>query len=861
MEEKFARQILEEMPFAYSCHRIILNKKGEPEDYIFFDVNHAFEEMTGLKKEAILGKKITEVIPGMEDDNWDWIKFYAKVALIGEKQEFIWHVEPLKHWYKITAFALEKDYLITIFQEITSEMEQIKIFESQKREVQDLKTEFEAVFDSSQDAIFMLGLEEGELRYLRTNKVHQEMTGFSLADIKGKTPAELFGKEIGKKIVDSYNKVDGMGSGMIYEETIDLPGGKRIWRTRLTTVGEGGTPKYLIGSSRDITEQRQAEREREELSKLLQAMFDEHTAVMLFIEPYNGKITAANPAACNFYGYTREELLDMYIYEINMLPSEEVKKQYFMALQGKRRYFMAPHRLKNGETRLVDVYSCPVSYGGENLLFSVVFDVTEREKYREELYREKELLRITLLSIGDGVVTTDRTGRIKTMNKVAEEVVGWSEEEAQGKPFAEVFRMIRETTGEEVEDLVAKVLRTEKAVSLADYTALINKEGQRISIAASAAPIKDEKGNVYGAVVVFRDIRKEKANQEKIIYLNYHDVVTGLYNRRFMEERISQMNVSEELPLALIMADVNGLKLVNDVFGHEKGDELLQKTAGVIKMICGESAVVARWGGDEFLILLPRTSAEEARKVMGKIRKRCLRAKTDQVPLSIAMGCAVKYEPSGSMRQLIKEAEEGMYRQKLLEDKSYRNKIMNTMLTTLAAKSTETEEHAERLKTYCLLIGQKMGLEDKDLDELALLAMLHDIGKIGVKESILNKPGPLDDKEWEEMKKHTEIGYRIARNIPELASISDYILSHHERWDGKGYPQGLKGEEIPLVCRILAVVDAYDAMTSDRSYRKALSVETALAEIKRNAGIQFDPEVVEIFIELIRSQALRQTKI
>lgn len=259
-----------------------------------------------------------------------------------------------------------------------------------------------------------------------------------------------------------------------------------------------------MGASKDITLQKKAEEEKEELLQRLQAMFNEHSAVMLLIEPLTGRIAEANPAACAYYGYTREEILSMCIQDINMLPKEEVEKCRLLAFKEEQRYFVFPHRLKSGEIRLVDVYSCPVTQSGEKLLFSIIFDVTDREKYKEELYREKELLRTTLLSNGDGVATTDQAGRITALNRAAEEITGWSEEAVKGRPFAEVFKLISEATGQEVEEPVAKVLRTGKTIGLANHTALINKEGRQIPIADSAAPIKDEKGQPFGGLIQVR---------------------------------------------------------------------------------------------------------------------------------------------------------------------------------------------------------------------------------------------------------------------------------------------------------------------------------------------------------------------
>ena len=325
----------------------------------------------------------------------------------------------------------------------------------------------------------------------------------------------------------------------------------------------------------------------------------------------------------------------------------------------------------------------------------------EAKKRTLEIFREKELFRTTILSIGDGVVTTDQAGRITALNRAAEEIVGWREEEVKGRPLTQFFKLISEDTGKEVEDPVTKVLTTGKITGLGNYTILLAKDGRKIPV-----------GQIFGVVMVFHDVTQEKAWKEKILYLSSHDPLTGLYNRWFMEEQLKQMDRTQELPLAVIMADINGLKLVNDAFGHEEGDKLLKKVAEVLKESGRKDDLLARWGGDEFLFLLPRNSVQEVEEIIEKIRNRCLQVSDMKVQLSMAMGYAVKTQESEKIEEIIKEAEKWMYRRKLIEGKSYRSAIINTLLATLSAKSTETEEHAERLKNYCLTIGKEMKLSD-----------------------------------------------------------------------------------------------------------------------------------------------------
>lgn len=370
--------------------------------------------------------------------------------------------------------------------------------------------------------------------------------------------------------------------------------------------------------------------------------------------------------------------------------------------------------------------------------------------------------------------------------------------------------------------------------------------------------IFDQEGQVLALEGMVIDISKQKEKEAEIEFLSNHDFLTGLPNRRYYEKEKQRLDQGKMLPLTLLIADVDGLKMINDGFGHEAGDALIQGVASVLKEACREGDVLARTGGDEFTFLLPRTDYRQAHELIEAIKKGCAgySKKTAHCILTLhcSMGCATKVREDQNINHIVKEAEDRLYRRKLLEQNSSHSAILNSIKQTLEEKCHDTQAHAQRLVDFARRLGERVGLTGAELDDLALLANLHDIGKVVIEDSILKKPGPLTSQEWQEMKKHPQIGYRIALASPELVGIANHILSHHERWDGTGYPKGLKEREIPLMARIIAIVDAFDAMTEDRPYRRSLSEEAALEEIRQGAGSQFDPELARCFVDILTGQ-------
>lgn len=349
--------------------------------------------------------------------------------------------------------------------------------------------------------------------------------------------------------------------------------------------------------------------------------------------------------------------------------------------------------------------------------------------------------------------------------------------------------------------------------------------------------------------LILMDITERKLDEKKIRYLSFHDKLTGVSNRAYLEEKMGRMNLENQMPLTFVMADINGLKLVNDVFGYHRGDELLKKAAQVLKNVCSNGEEVARWGGDEFVILLPKTDQAKAAEFVKKVKTACTVVDHKPIQLSISLGTYTKENVFERVTDPLKEAEDRMFKNKLLQTESIRNAIISSFLKTLGEKDYETEAHVMRMQKFATQFGIALGLADNQLDELVLAVSLHDIGKVGIPETILNKKDSLSDEEWKIMKKHSEIGCRLAQSSPEIAHIAKDILYHHEHWDGSGYPKGIKENKIPLTSRIVSIVDAYDVMTHHRPYKKAIYHQQAVNELIRYAGKQFDPYLVKVFIE------------
>ncbi len=642
-----------------------------------------------------------------------------------------------------------------------------------ERRLKSLSDEYRRVFDGTQDAMFLVAVEEdGFFRFIRTNRSHQRLTGLSLDDMQGKSPEEVLGAESGAIIAGNYARCVRAKTPVSYEETLHLPVGERIWHTTLTPVLHQGHVRYIVGSSQDISDRKRVE---EDLRQQLE--FQSMVASI----------------SSQFVG----------------LSSEDLDEGIVAAL---------------GQSgTLLDVDASVIfqwSDDGESLVNTHQWCAHERRGGGDRP-SQWPLHRCSWL------VEQMRRGNTVSLS---------GSTDVPGKARCERNFLMEQGIG------AALFLPLVLSGQPAGFVGLLS---------AQERPWSEQQMTFSRLVsqLLSHALSRQEADA-RVRYLRYHDQLTGLHNRAFFDEQMQHLVGRDVYPLAFLAIDVDGLKVINDTLGHHQGDQLLRDVAQLLRQTVGQGAFVARVGGDEFGVVLPATDQTKGYQVVDKIQ-RATQAHEGHVPLSLSMGLAVALDNSMPLTAVFRRADDRMYRDKLLHKDTVKARLLDALTTALQGRGHATERHTQRLDRWAQQLAQELDLSAQQVATLSLLVSVHDLGEVGTPDELLVKPGPLTAEEWGIMRQHAERGYRIAMSLPGLDDVAELVLKHHERWDGKGYPLGLQGEEIPVQCRILAIVDAFDAMTQERPYRVAMTRDEALDELRRSSGTQFDPTLVEIFLSIM----------
>lgn len=603
----------------------------------------------------------------------------------------------------------------------------------------------------------------------------------------------------------------------------------------------------LAATEEDLRQQYNSLRVSEEkFSKV----FNFSPDVMAITRLKDGMYIDVNPSFTKLAGCTKEEVIGKTSLELGFFTLKN-RDRLIEQLQnnGEVRNLETVLKLKNGSTIHVSMSAGVFNIEDEQYLLTVTRDITENMQMKEQLMLSEQKYRTIFEAANDGIIIHDlTTGNILDVNEKACEFKGYSREEILSS--------------------------RDNILGQADPDYDFNEALNRIKLASNGKPQlfewksrhKDghfiwEEVNLQRTVIenkecvlsFVREISERKQMEEQLKYLSLHDSLTKLHNRAYFEDQLMQLQKSGKHTVGLLMCDVDGLKIINDTLGHNTGDIILQTVANILRDTFSSEDLVARIGGDEFVILMKNCSIDElavsSKRIQNQIKEHNRNNPT--LPISLSIGYAISSQTPLDITVLMRDADYNMYREKLHRQKSAHHSIVLALMKALEARDFLTGGHSERMQNMIQLFANTLGLPENRLADLKLFAHFHDIGKVGIPDSILFKQTSLSEEEWIIMRQHCEIGYRIAKATPDLLPIADWILDHQEHWNGSGYPNGLKGDAIPLECRMLAIMDAYDAMTSDRPYRKAMSKELAVEELKRCAGTQFDPSLIEPFLKIL----------
>ncbi len=481
----------------------------------------------------------------------------------------------------------------------------------------------------------------------------------------------------------------------------------------------------------------------------------------------------------------------------------------------------------------------------------------------------------------DGILILDaQTGKITNANPFIAELLGYPPDELVGKELWEIgllrdnevsqeaFQRLQQDSYIRYEGLPLETRRGERRE--VEFVSNLYREGSYTVIQCNIRDITERK-------------RVEREKEELLVEAQERadqDPLTGLLNHRAFHKKLDTEAAhaqSGNATFAVVMLDLSGFKFFNDVYGHMQGDEVLRMVASKLRNICGSYDTLARFGGDEFALLLPNlgdVGREEVESRLHAALDELLYRADDQettIPVTVSLGVALFPEASADCHEVLRQADERLLWSKTGgsgEDNAHRVRadaiayvegftMLDALVTAVDNKDRYTCRHSEEVMEFSLLIARELGMGEAALRTIGTAALLHDVGKIGVPDAILRKPGKLTEEEFAAIKQHPTMGTALVATVAGLEDTLDAVRYHHERWDGGGYPVGLRGDETPLTARLMAVADAFSAMTTDRPYRKGMEQGKALSILEAGAGTQWDPKCVAAFVTaLLRPQRL-----
>jgi diguanylate cyclase (GGDEF)-like protein/PAS domain S-box-containing protein len=704
-----------------------------------------------------------------------------------------------------------------------------------------------------------------DLIYVKDKNNRFIMVNKSMAKFFGKEPDELIGKtdfdiasekSAKESFKDDTNIIKSKEPIIDKTEKIISSSGKEFWVScsKIPWYDQNGKVMGTMGISRDITERKKSDEILLKKEKILFNSLMENMTDQIYFKDKQSRFLRINEALAKNLGLKNPEgavgKTDFDFFSKEHAQQAYDDEQKIIATGKPVINIEEKETFEEREDKWMSTTKLPLRDENGELMgtFGISRDITKSKIIEKKLEIEQSLINELMDKIPESIYFKDLKSRFLRINRaLAKNLNIKDQKQAIGKTDFDFFS---KEHAQQAYDDEQKIIETgQPIVDIEEKETFKDRPDKWVS--TTKMPLHNESGEIIGTFGISKDITEKKMADEKIKYLSFHDVLTGLFNRAYFEEELKRLDTERQLPLTIVMGDVNGLKLMNDAYGHDKGDDLLKKISSILQESFRKEDIVSRWGGDEFIAILPKTYTRDTESIIKRIREKCKRQSTPDMPLSISLGVSTKRSPVEDIEKTLKEAEDKMYKNKISESEETHETLIDSFKKKLRKRDLRDEKILNKIQDYAVTIGERLNLSKLKLEELKLLMNLHNIGKLALADEILSKPGSLNKEEWKIVKKLPEIGYRIAESSEQLKPIAEAILSHHEWYNGKGYPRGIKGDDIPILSRISFLVNSFEAMTRDRPYRKRMTYDEAINEIKKYKGIQFDPKVVDIFLDVM----------
>ena len=615
-------------------------------------------------------------------------------------------------------------------------------------------------------------------------------------------------------------------------------------------------------TSQDATERNRAEEELQISETRYRRLFETAKDGILILDAVTGKIEDVNPFLIDMLGYSHEEFFGRKLWQIGPMKNVKESKSAFLELQNKEyvRYEDLPLETKDGRLVEVEFVSNVYVIDHKKVIQCNIRDITGRKRAERAVKDALNYAESIVSTIREPLLVLSTELRVISANRSFYKIFKAKPEETNQQFIHELGN--RQWDIPKLRDLLQEILRRSTVFDDFEVEHEFPTIGRRTML-LNARKISGGIGMEEMILLAIEDVTERKKMEralqeakERFEYKSFHDGLTGLYNRNYFSEQMARLgkDLARSAPLSIILIDIDGLKIVNDTLGHKVGDDLLISAAKTISSCFRQVDILARIGGDEFCIVLPGVDHKAALAKKNRISKSVAEYNSDNptIPLNMSVGVATSRDGKGeTIYDIYQRADENMYEYKLIQAESQKSKVIDILLSALSERDFVAQGHAERLANMAEMLADRIPLSDEERKNLILLAKVHDLGKVGIPDKILFKPRKLSEEESEKMKEHAQIGYNLASRSKELFHVAELVLHHHEFWDGNGYTTGLKGEQIPLECRVFAILDAYDAMTNTRPYRKGMSKKRALGELRRCSGTQFEPRLVDEFVRFV----------